>query len=175
MKENIKNLVLFFGKMAVGILFLINPSGLTMGFIITLGLALSVFGIFNIVAYFHREPYEAAKHNNFTKGLISIIGGVFCVVQPQWFIEAFPAAAAIYGAVLMIIGLIQIQWIVDMIRMKRPNWFFQALSSLFTIAVAVIILSNPFRVIEYLWIFTGVALIIGAIPDLIILLRKRPY
>lgn len=47
MKENMKNLVLFFAKAAAGVLFLINPEELTVGFIIVLGVALTVFGVFN--------------------------------------------------------------------------------------------------------------------------------
>lgn len=132
-------------------------------------------GIFNFFVYFRCEPLEAAKHNNFTKGLLSVISGIFCVVKPQWFIDTFPALAAIYGGILLVMGINQIQWIADMIRMKRANWAFQALSSLITMTIAVIILINPFRMVDYLWIFTGIALIIGAVPDLIIALRKRFY
>lgn len=175
MKENIKNIFLMLGKLAVGVLLLLNPEKLTLGFIITVGIALSVFGVGNFIAYFRREPAEAAKHNNFTKGLLSVAGGIFCVVDPQWFIEAFPALAMIYGIILLVTGLIQIQWIADMIRLKRANWGFQALSSVLTVAVAAVILINPFKTINYLWIFTGVMLILSAIPDMIIVCRKSSY
>lgn len=175
MKENIKNIFLILGKLAVGILLLLNPEKLTLGFIIIIGIALSVFGVGNFIAYFRREPAEAAKHGNFTKGLLSVAGGVFCVVDPQWFIEAVPELAMIYGIILLATGLVQIQWIVDMIRLKRANWVFQALSSVFTIAVAAVILINPFKTIDYLWIFTGVMLIVSTVPDIIIVCRKSSY
>ncbi|MCM1060787.1 MAG: DUF308 domain-containing protein [Eubacterium sp.] len=97
------------------------------------------------------------------------------MTNAQWFIETFPALTVLYGAFFLVIGLIQIQWIVDMIRMKRANWLFQMLSSFIMIAIAVIILINPFRTAEYLWIFAGAALVLCAVPDLIIALRKRSY
>ncbi|MCM1060788.1 MAG: DUF308 domain-containing protein [Eubacterium sp.] len=74
MKENIKNIVLFVVKIAFGILLLLNPERFTLGYIVVIGLALTVYGVLNFIAYFRKEPYEAAKHNNFTRGLLSAAG-----------------------------------------------------------------------------------------------------
>lgn len=154
-------------QILLGILLLINPIGFTSGIVTAFGLVMIVMGIVNIIQYFRTEAVEAAKSQTMLKGLVTLLAGGFCVAKSYWFIATFPILTILYGVVVLITGLGKIQWMTDMIRMKKKKWFLAAISAVISIACAVVILSNPFTSTAVLWTFTGIALIVDAVFDII--------
>ena len=72
-----------------------------------------------------------------------------------------------FGIVLMIMGITKIQWTIDIIRMKRSKWFWEAISAAISIVCGVVIITGPFSTTAVLWIFIGISLIMEAVFDMI--------
>ena len=154
-------------ELIVGILLLINPVGFTSGIIITLGVALMLTGVVTAIRYFCVDAVEASTHQLLVKGLISLLAGAFCAFYPQWFFVTFPILTLVYGIAILIAGLTKLQWMIDMIRMKRSRWFFVAISAAASILCGIVIIRNPFASTAAVWMFIGISLIVEAILDTI--------
>ncbi len=173
LKENTGGIVMCLFEILVGILLLINPVSFTSGIIIGLGVILLALGVVGIFAYFRLDPVEASRRQTLTKGLIIMMAGLFCIFQTHWFIATFPLLTILYGVIILLTGIAKIQWSIDMLRMKRPNWYLAAIASALSILLAIIILLNPFSSTIFLWRFVAITLILGSILDILALIFSR--
>lgn len=170
LKSNFSGIVMCLIEALVGILLLMNPVGFTAGIIIGAGVVLLIMGLASVIQYFRMEPEEAMKSQMLLKGLVFLIVGGFCVLKSGWFIITFPVLTLIYGVVILISGLAKIQWMVDIIRMKKQKWFLAGISALISIVCGVVVISSPFSSTAVLWMFTGASLIVEAIFDVVALI-----
>lgn len=173
LKSNWNGIVLCLFEIVVGILLLINPVGFTAGIIASAGIVLMVLGLVSVVKYFKKDAAEAAMGQYLTKGLILLVAGGFCTFRADWFIVTFPAITLLYGVVVLITGLGKIQLTVDMLRKKSKKWFLATISAIVSIACGIVILNNPFASTAVLWTFTGIALIVEAVIDLVTLIISK--
>ena len=174
MKTKFPPIVTAVVELIVGILLLVNPVGFTTGIIFVLGLVLVVYGIYKILQYFRATPQEAALEKALTVGILAVLIGLWCVLRTDWFIELFPVLTSLYGVILLISGVVKIQWTTDKIRMGTGRWGVTALSAIFTLICAILILANPFASTNALWMFIGITLIVEAVIDIISAFMKRP-
>ncbi len=172
-RQNGNAIIMCVIEIVVGILLLINPVGFTAGIIIMVGIALMVDGILNVVRYFRSSPDEAAVGQLLMRGLVSLLAGVFCTFNPQWFIITFPVIAILYGVAVLIAGLAKVQTAIDMFRLKNSKWWWVAISAGISIICALIIINNPFTSTVALWLFTGISLIAEAVFDAVTLIMSR--
>lgn len=172
-RQNINGIILCLFELVVGILLLINPVDFTTGIIIAAGIALVVLGVISVVKYFRADPVEAAASQTLMIGLIELLAGAFCVVNSYWFVATFPVLTMLYGLVILLAGIGKVQISVDMYRLHKPRWYFVLISALVSIICAMLILNNPFASTTFLWIFTGVSLIIEAAFDVFTLSFNR--
>ena len=161
------SIILALGEVLVGVLLLIDPAGFTVGIIAGVGMLLTALGVFLVRAYFKADPEEAAMGQNLMKGLGALTGGIFCIFRSDWFIVTFPLLAMFYGIIILITGIMKVQWAVDMVRLKKKLWYFPAAGAALTLIVAVVVLRNPFATTAVLWTFTAVSLIVEAVVDLL--------
>ncbi len=152
-------------ELAVGVLLLIDPIAFTSAIVRILGIVLCVFGVLNIMSYFRLAPEMGSMSMSFTKGLVQVIAGVFCIFRPEWIANAFPLLAVAYGLVILIVGLVKLQWSVDALRIGGIFWYIPGIGGLTSVIFAVVIILNPFTTTAVLWIFAGVSLIIEAVID----------
>lgn len=169
LKENGSAILTCLFEIIIGILLLLNPIAFTTGIIIACGIVLLLLGVRGVVRYFRMDPVTAVQTQELAKALLLLALGAFCVFRYQWFILTFPVLAVIYGVLLLVTGLVKIQWAVDLLRMKKGRWFLAAVSAVISIVCAVVILRNPFTSSAVLWIFTGISLIVEAVLDLVTL------
>jgi len=162
-------------ELAVGILLLIDPVGFTSGIVIGLGVLMTVSGLLSAIAYFRSEPQEAVRQQKLARGMCLMAAGLFCAFNSGWFIATFPVLTALYGAAILLLGLVRVQWMVDEIRLKSGKWMWAGLSALLAIAFGAIILCDPFSSSAVLWIFAGISLIAEAALDIIamVFIRKK--
>lgn len=170
LRRNINSILLSIFELVVGILLIVNPIGFNAGIIIAFGMALVVVGLICVINYFRAAPEIAAMGQDLFKGFTAMIAGVFLVLKSEWLLTIFPLLTILYGAGILLAGISKLQWMVNMLRLKKQRWFLPALGALFSIACAVVILSDPFGSTAILWMFTAVALIVEAIFDLIIII-----
>ena len=167
LKRNLSSMAMSLTEVIIGILLLVNPIGFTSGIIIAFGIVLMIMGIHKTVKYFRTEPEEAAVGQILVKGLLMLLAGAFCAFNSHWFIATFPVLTLVYGVVILITGITKIQWTIDIIRMKRSKWFWEAISAAISIVCGVVIITSPFSTTAVLWMFIGISLIVEAVFDMI--------
>ena len=154
-------------EILVGVLLLVDPTGFTSTVIIAAGVALILYGVICIVRYFRADAAEGALRQSLFKGLLLLLGGLFCVLRSRWFVATFPLLTILYGIGILISGVGKIQWAADMIRFGRKRWYLPAISAVFSLIFAAVILCNPFTTTAVLWSFTGSVLIVEAVFDIV--------
>ena len=77
------------------------------------------------------------------------------------------ALGIIYAVALMMLGIEKIQTAVDQHRLGNDRWYIVVISAVIAINCALVIFFNPFATTVYLWVFTGISLIVEAVADII--------
>ncbi|MGN1024945.1 MAG: DUF308 domain-containing protein [Faecousia sp.] len=175
-KANAGSILICLLEILVGVLLLIDPIGFSSGIIIAVGVVLMLFGCVRVVHYFHETPEAAAGDMTLAQGLLCITAGLFCVLRSDWFIVTFPVLTILYGIAVLVTGLYKVQMTVDMLRLKKGRWGWMAVSAVLSLALAALILWNPFTSAALLWDFTAISLIVEAVFDIatiILSLGKR--
>jgi len=161
-------------EVLVGILLLINPMGFTAAIIKAVGILLMLIGALEIYRYFRLSPEAAFMGQGLAKGLCIVLGGLFCLLRSKWFIVTFPLMTILYGIVILITGIVRIQWTVDMLRMEIEHWYLAAVGAVLSLVFAGVILVNPFGTAAFLWTFVAISLIVDAVADLVVLIIMNP-
>lgn len=172
-RQTLSTILLCITEAVVGVLLLIRPVSFTAAVITVAGIALAVNGIVNIVRYFRSSPEDAAVSGLLIRGLVAAGVGIFCALNPQWFIVTFSAITILYGIAVLIAGLGKVQLSVDLLRLKNRKWWWSAISAVISILCAIVIISNPFSSAMVIWWFTGISLIVEAIFDLLAVIMSR--
>ena len=167
MKQKIGGIIYCILQAAVGVLLLLDPVNLTSGIIIAVGIFLTISGIIGVVKYFRTPVDEAARGQILTRGLLTTMVGLFCVFATNWLIATFPLITILYGVVMLVIGVSKIQSVVDAVRRKNKKWFLNLISAVITLACSAVVITNPFSTTAALWMFTGIALIVDAVFELV--------
>ncbi len=173
--DNSGGLLLCLIEILVGVMLLINPGGLTRAIIVVLGGVLAVGGVVEAVRYFRMAPVQAAVSQTLLRGMVMLVVGCFCLFNSQWFIATFPILTMIYGVVILFSGLGKLQWTMNLLRLKNPNWHMAAVVAGLSLLCAVIILANPFATTLALWRFTGVFLVAEAVLDIVAIFISGRY
>lgn len=170
-KQNIVGkLILCLCEIIVGVLLLINPVGFTKGILIAAGALLAVAGIGWIIGYLRADPLTAQLGQGLVKGICSMLAGAFCILRSEWFIATFPIFTIVYGIIVLVTGVVRIQWAADMIRMKFGRWYIAAIGAAVSLILAAVILINPFETTAIIWMFIAISLIAEAVADFVILI-----
>ena len=172
-KFSVNGLVLCLFELVVGVLLILNPELFTRTIVMGAGVVLLVVGIINIVMYFKAEPEVAAQGQGLVLGLGALIGGLLCILGNAWIIKTFSAFTVIYGVFILVTGLSKVQTTVDMLRTKRGKWLFPAIGAAVSIICAIIIISNPFEAVNFIWTFIGVTLLVQAAFDIMTIITKN--
>jgi len=176
MKKNDKKLnaiLLCIAELVIGVLLLIKPVGFTRGIIIALGIPLMLKGVGYVISYIRKKPQEASEGNLLAKGLLMTCGGLFCMFRSGWFITVFPALTILYGLMTLVTAFGKIQWTADLFRAKHKYWFLALISAVLSIALAVMIMTNPFASTAAMWIFIGVSMIVEAVMDVVTIIFEK--
>ncbi|MCD8197072.1 MAG: DUF308 domain-containing protein [Lachnospiraceae bacterium] len=165
LKDNMGNLLTSLCELIIGILLLINPTGFTSFVIIVIGVVLLLRGILNVISYFRTNPEEAAREHSLAGGVILLAIGLFCIFCTNWFLVTFPMLTFLYGVIILLAGLMKIQWVVDCLRLKKKQWLLELISAALSLICGIVIITNPFTSTAVLWTFAAVSLIVEAILD----------
>lgn len=166
-------LIIYLFELALGIVLLIDPIKFTNGIIIITGAILVIAGIISIIRYFRQEVNLAIAEFSLSKGLICVALGLFCALRSDWFIATLPVITVFYGVVILLIGIMKIQYTVDLLRLRVKGWTLTGISAVLTLVFAAVILINPFSTVTVLWRFTAIILIAEAVLDIVSLIFAR--
>ena len=167
LKVNLGSLVMSLAEMVIGVLLLADPVGFTSGIVGVFGILLMITGVWHVFRYFRTAPEAAATGRILSRGLLELCAGVFCAFRSHWFVAAYSVLTLVYGAGILISGIVKIQWTVDIIRMKRRKWFWMAISGAISFFCGMTVIAAPFRSAAVLWMFVGVTLVVDAVIDML--------
>ena len=160
-------LVLCVAEIIVGVLLLIDPVGFTSGIIIGAGWVMAVLGTVSVIRYFVVKPEEGAQSQLLFRGLTLAMAGALCITQYGWFLTAFPLLTVLYAGWMLVLAAMKLQQLADMLRLKVGRWYMPAIAAGLAVALAVIILWNPFGAAQAVWTFVGISLIAEAVVELV--------
>ena len=152
-------------EILVGILLLANPVGFIGAIVAVAGVAAVVAGIWWGIRYFKAAPLVASHEQNLSKGVGAVIFGVFCLFQFLWIAEAMPFMGMVFGAAILVTGVLKTQRAVDLLRLHRTFWYISGIGALLALALGTVVMVNPFSD-AFLWGFIGVGLIVIGAVDL---------
>ena len=152
-------------EILVGILLLAKPVGFIGAIVAGAGVAAVAAGIWWGIRYFKAAPLVASHEQNLSKGVGAVIFGVFCLFQFLWIAEAMPFMGMVFGAAILVTGVLKTQRAVDLLRLHRTFWYISGIGALLALALGAVVMANPFSD-AFLWGFIGVGLIVIGAVDL---------
>lgn len=151
-------------ELALGILILCNPVGLSSMIIVTAGILLALIGAYHLYQYIRLSREEAAKTWKLASGTGSLVLGITAIANHHWMVQILGTLTALYAVLVLVFAFMKLQIAVDAARCSRKCWYLMAVSVLLSAVLAVLLLLNPFAE-NVVWVFTGIALIVIAVLD----------
>lgn len=161
--SSLNGILLCLIELVVGILLLIDPTGLLSVILLGFGVVLAVLGLVEGFRYFRTDALEAAAEQGLLKGLLALGAGIFCIARHGWLASLDLLTTAV-GLAILVVGLGKVQRTVDRIRLKKA-WPIAAASAVLTLAFGVVLLTGAFGL--NFWTFAGIALLAEAVCDVI--------
>ena len=153
-----------------GLILLIVPdvSNRIIGY--TLAVVSIMLGSYYVVNYLKTDSIIAFHHQDLTLGLGLLALGIFMLYDPE---APGEFLGSLWGIALILGGLAKIQMSVDMLRMKKPDWWWSAIGAVIAILLGILALCNAVGVGETLIRFEGAALLVEGIMDIIFWVKLR--
>lgn len=178
LKQNVNFLAVCLLEIIVGVLLVIDAKSFTSAVIVIGGIALMAAGLYSSVRYFKEDAATAAQGQLLMIGLLLLLFGAFCVFKSGWFVDTLRIFTAIYGVVILALGFCKAQISIDMFRLKIKRWYLFFVSAILSVACSLVVFFNPFGedALDKLWIFTGAALLVLALLDVVcmFLVKHKP-
>lgn len=170
-KNNFSVILLLIAEIIIGIMLLVEPVKFTKALIIVFGIILVIIGIIFLIRYFsdkknNLNPSAAA----IVLSIISIVIGLVIVIFPEAIMGLFPVIAVIYGIFLIISGIYKFVVYAEIKKTGVPASALYIVSGILSLILGIIIVIHPFTAVGVLWTFTGIALIVGGVVDIISLI-----
>ena len=148
----------------IGIVLLMFPNLSLKDICYVLGIVVMIVGIINVALYFVRKGYMVPNQFGFSVGVIEVLIGLFAVVRTAEFSFAF---SQILALCILVDSVVKMQFSMDLLRMKTPNWWVWLILSVAMLAVAMVILINPFGEGDIRNIFTYVVLAVDGVLNIV--------
>lgn len=172
LKNNLPLLILIVLELAVGILLLINAELFTRVILIVFGVALMAVGVLYLIRSFSDADRGVMSWIALAVSVVAFVVGVLCAFFSGSLINVFAVIAVIYGVILVISAIFKVKAYIDVSRMGLKPSPFTLLSAVIAFVLGAVIILNPFKTVEVLWIFTGIVLIVQALIDIAMLVFK---
>lgn len=152
---------------AVGILFVAFPASSGLMICYVSGSILCAWGIIKLIMYLRSDIKDVFGSYGLVTSVALIIAGIAVLVRPQFFADII---AVVFGCVMIIDGVLKLQYSLDLFRIKAKYWWVVLVLALVLIGVGLLIIFNPVFSTLTLIVFTGVILIFNGISDIIVAL-----
>ena len=169
----IKSLKLNYSLSAVicvilGIVLLVWPGQSTQVVCMVLGIVLGGFGLIQIILYLATKEKTMVSHSMMMLGVVLAVIGGWIVLKPETIIKAVPM---IVGILIVIHGFHNAVQAIDLKKMQYDNWWVALLLSLLTVALGVVLICNPFTIVDTVVRIIGAFLVYDGLSDMWILSR----
>ena len=169
----IKSLMVNYSLSAVicvilGIVLLVWPGQSTQVVCMVLGIVLGGFGLIQIILYLATKEKTMVSHSMMMLGVVLAVIGGWIVLKPETIIKAVPM---IVGILIVIHGFHNAVQAIDLKKMQYDNWWVALLLSLLTVALGVVLICNPFTIVDTVVRIIGAFLVYDGLSDMWILSR----
>ena len=152
----------------LGIVLLVWPGQSTQVVCMVLGIVLGGFGLIQIILYLATKEKTMVSHSMMMLGVVLAIIGGWIVLKPETIIKAVPM---IVGILIVIHGFHNAVQAIDLKKMQYDNWWVALLLSLLTVALGVVLICNPFTIVDTVVRIIGAFLVYDGLSDMWILSR----
>lgn len=152
----------------LGIVLLVWPGQSTQVVCMVLGIVLGCFGLIQIILYLATKEKTMVSHSMMMLGVVLAVIGGWIVLKPETIIKAVPM---IVGILIVIHGLHNAVQAIDLKKMQYDNWWVALLLSLLTVALGVVLICNPFTIVDTVVRIIGAFLVYDGLSDMWILSR----
>lgn len=152
----------------LGIVLLVWPGQSTQVVCMVLGIVLGGFGLIQIILYLATKEKTMISHSMMMLGVVLAVIGGWIVLKPETIIKAVPM---IVGILIVIHGLHNAVQAIDLKKMQYDNWWVALLLSLLTVALGVVLICNPFTIVDTVVRIIGAFLVYDGLSDMWILSR----
>lgn len=163
-----KEIIIINGVMIVlGLLISIFPetSRSVIGYVV--GAVLAVLGLIRMIMYFTESKFEIVGSFSLVQGTVLLIFGIYFLVKPEFLATIM---TAIFAVILLVGGVMKIQYAVDLLRFKVGYWWIELIFAALMITLGIITFANPFEAEKALMIYIGISLAVNGILDIISIL-----
>lgn len=140
----------------VGIVLLIWPQVTTITACIVVGLVLCIYGIMSILRY-RKSPGLVITEIQLVLGILAVIGGALLLFFPRFFLSIIPF---VFGIVVVIHGILEIQKGLDLKRMYTNTWWVTAAEGGVEVILGLLLIFNPFSTTVIVVRILGILLIV---------------
>ena len=152
----------------LGIVLLVWPGQSTQVVCMVLGIVLGGFGLIQIILYLEKKEKTMVSHSMMMLGVVLAVIGGWIVLKPETIIKAVPM---IVGILIVIHGFHNAVQAIDLKKMQYDNWWVALLLSLLTVALGVVLICNPFTIVDTVVRIIGAFLVYDGLSDMWILSR----
>lgn len=152
----------------LGIVLLVWPGQSTQVVCMVLGIVLGGFGLIQIILYLATKEKTMVSHSMMMLGVVLAVIGGWIVLKPETIIKAVPM---IVGILIVIHGFHNAVQAIDLKKMQYDNWWVALLMSLLTVALGVVLICNPFTIVDTVVRIIGAFLVYDGLSDMWILSR----
>ena len=152
----------------LGIVLLVWPGQSTQVVCMVLGIVLGGFGLIQIILYLATKEKTMVSHSMMMLGVVLAVIGGWIVLKPETIIKAVPM---IVGILIVIHGFHNAVQAIDIKKMQYDNWWVALLLSLLTVALGVVLICNPFTIVDTVVRIIGAFLVYDGLSDMWILSR----
>lgn len=152
----------------LGIVLLVWPGQSTQVVCMVLGIVLGGFGLIQIILYLATKEKTMVSHSMMMLGVVLAVIGGWIVLKPETIIKAVPM---IVGILIVIHGFHNAVQAIDLKKMQYDNWWVALLLSLLTVALGIVLICNPFTIVDTVVRIIGAFLVYDGLSDMWILSR----
>lgn len=147
-------------SVVVGILLVAWPDQSRAFICYVIGALLVAAGVVSILRYFNQSDTEPIMRYGFATGVVLWIVGILVIARAGKLIAFF---GIIIGILLVIDSVLRIQLALDIRRMGGDNWFPILISAIVVLIIALLLVFNPFTLVNTATIIAGIAAILNGL------------
>lgn len=147
----------------LGIFLLFFPETSAKTICYAFAVILIIFGVGYLVSYFTKDLLENYLKNDLVTGLVTISIAIFIFIRVEIVLSLLPV---ILGLVVLISSIIKLQHAIDLFRIHYSGWWIILIVSLLSIALSILLLSDPFTAATTMVMVIGFVLIWSGLTDI---------
>ena len=172
LKNNLPMILLIVFELAVGILLLINGELFTKVVTILFGIALMAVGVVYAVRSFSDRDNGVMSWIALAISVVTFFMGLMFTFFSRSLVSVLAFIAVVFGLIMVISAVFKVKAYFDIKRLGLAPSAFTLISAVVSFLIGALIIINPFKSIEVLWVFTGICLIVQAALDIVMLIFK---